>query len=70
MRVGIEIKEAFKEIGKSLLAFGNIIVGVVFLKHFWEYSDYRSLVVGISLWLGLYAISFSLISFSAKMEAE
>lgn len=67
MTIILEMKASIFETGKSIQSFANMIVVVIFLKHFWDHGDLISAILGIVLWFGLYFIGIRLINWSEEI---
>ncbi len=60
--------EGLKEIGKSILAFANIVTALIFLKSFWITSHQADLLSGVAFWLSSYLIGFALINYAERKQ--
>ncbi len=64
------MKIALQETGKSIQAFANVVTTIIFLKHFWDYHDLRSITMALVAWFGLYFIAIGLFVLSENKKKE
>jgi hypothetical protein len=64
------MKKVFEEVGKSLMAFANIVTALVFLKSYFDDSADNMLELGIIFFISIYILSSILIKLSERIKDE
>ncbi|WP_297440552.1 hypothetical protein [Sulfurimonas sp.] len=64
------MKKVLEEVGKSLMAFANIVTALVFVKSYFDNSDDNMLIYGIYFFIDTYILSSILIKLSERMKNE
>jgi hypothetical protein len=64
------MNKVFEEIGKGLIAFGNIMTALVLFKDYFDKSHDNSLYLGIILLISFYFIGGSFLKKSKELEDE
>lgn len=60
------MKKVFEEVGKSLMAFANIVTALVFLKSYFDSNQDNMLLYSIYFFVGTYILSAVLIKKAEK----
>jgi hypothetical protein len=64
------MKKVLEEVGKSLMAFANIVTALVFVKNYFDDTNDGMLVYGIYFFVATYLLSSVLIKLSERIKND